>query len=395
MLKTVLGIKMLLTQLLLFSFLSLLFMQPSEAANRYAGISTRCLVTTQAEQYMYAGIEIGGGTKTVRIGAQSVQTANNAFIPRIEVKNFPNGEIIYSDINAQQQLNLETNLNLPAGLYTVTVRPATNAIGIGLVYAYEVDDSTATLTAISTRCYVGTIAAYAMIAGIELRGGSQCTGIFAQTVSDVVNNAFLPTLNLQTFPDGQYFTQVTPIYTHSNPERKTQLQQTQSLSVGTYTATVLPSSSAGIGIVTMNQANTCSPQCEVTSVYDGDTMTVQCPSGSTRIRLYCIDAPEMEQSPWGELARDALRNLAPLGSNISYNQVDIDQYGRIVAEVFNHTGINLNQTQVQTGQTAVYDYFCDKAEYDTLQATAKNQAIGIWSQPGLHQTPWEWRRLNK
>lgn len=383
------------TSIRLFIIFTLLFAQSAWAANRYAGISTRCLVTTQAEQYMYAGIEINDGTKTVRIGAQSVtQIANNGLIPRMEVKTFPNGELIYSDVNAQQQTSLETILNLPAGLYTVTVSPATNTSGIGLVYAYETDDSPATFTSISTRCYVGTAAENAMIAGIELKGDNQCTAMFAQSITEITNNAFLPTLNVQTFPDGQSFTQVTPIYTHSNPQNKFQLRQIQLLAQGTYTATVAPNLTAGIGIVAMNQANTCSAQCEVTSVYDGDTVTVQCPDGTTKIRLYCIDTPEMQQTPWGESARDYLRSLIPLGSYISYNQIDIDQYGRVVAEVFSADGNNLNQAQVRAGQAAVYSYYCEKPEYDTLQATAQSQGIGIWSQPGLHQTPWEWRSSN-
>jgi endonuclease YncB( thermonuclease family) len=389
---------MLIARFLLFSFLTLLTMQATWAANRYAGISTRCLVTTQAEQYMYAGIEVSGGAKTVRIGAQSVtQIANNNFIPRMEIKTFPNGEVIYSDFNAQQKLNLETILTLSTGLYTVTVSPATNNSGIGLVYAYETNDSTATLASISTRCYVDAPAEHAMTAGIELKGGSQCTAIFAQTVSAIANNAFLPTLNLQTFPDGKYFTQVTPIYTHTNPHKSLQLQQTQILAEGLYTATVATNSSPGIGIVAMNQANTCSeltPQCKVVSVQDGDSLTVQCSNETTRVRMYCIDAPEFEQIPYGNLARDYLRNLIPIGSYVSLNQIDIDQYGRVVAEVFTDKGENLNQIQVQAGKAAVYSYYCNKPEYDAIEATAKNQNIGIWSQPGLHQQPWEWRRLN-
>jgi endonuclease YncB( thermonuclease family) len=137
-----------------------------------------------------------------------------------------------------------------------------------------------------------------------------------------------------------------------------------------------------------------SDACEVVKVYDGDTVTLECPGQTekTRIRMYCIDTPEMQQKPWGQQSRDYLRDLIPLGSMVTYSEVERDRYGRVVAEIFTSDGTNLNQQQVVSGMAAVYAAYCKKPEYASLQAKAQRDKLGIWSQPGLQQAPWDWRK---
>ncbi|MCK5718636.1 MAG: thermonuclease family protein [Thiomargarita sp.] len=135
-----------------------------------------------------------------------------------------------------------------------------------------------------------------------------------------------------------------------------------------------------------------SSECKVLKVYDGDTITVQCPNEpkKTRIRFHCIDTPEMRQEPWGEQARDYLRSIT--GDVIHLVKIDKDRYGRIVGEVYNSDNINLNLAQVEAGQAAVYNRYCEKDEYIEAEERAKQAELGIWSTPGLHQTPWKWRQ---
>jgi len=137
--------------------------------------------------------------------------------------------------------------------------------------------------------------------------------------------------------------------------------------------------------------------CEVIKVYDGDTVTLQCPEqvDKVRIRLYCIDAPEIKQTPWGELSRDHLRNMIPLGTSVTYEQIDRDQYGRIVGEIYTLDGNNINQIQVKQGMAAVYMTYCNKPAYASFQARAQRDKAGIWSESGAQQTPWDWRKANK
>jgi hypothetical protein len=48
----------------------------------------------------------------------------------------------------------------------------------------------------------------------------------------------------------------------------------------------------------------------VNSIHDRDTLRVTCAGEALKIRLYCIDPPEMAQHPWGQESRDHLRRVA-------------------------------------------------------------------------------------
>jgi endonuclease YncB( thermonuclease family) len=135
-------------------------------------------------------------------------------------------------------------------------------------------------------------------------------------------------------------------------------------------------------------------ECEVIKIYDGDTMTLQCPNSSepTKVRMYCIDTPEMKQSPWGIQARDHLRSIT--GKTVRLVAIDKDRYGRVVGEVFDGD-VNLNLAQVKAGKAAVYHTYCDKPEYNQAERESKQARLGIWAEAGMQQTPWDWRRAQR
>lgn len=134
--------------------------------------------------------------------------------------------------------------------------------------------------------------------------------------------------------------------------------------------------------------------CKVLSVHDGDTMTVRCGQRSDsprkiKVRLYCIDTPEMGQKPWGRRARDYLRAITP--ERVTVLARDRDRYGRLVGEVWGD-GMNLNLEMVRAGKAAVYRRYCGHAAYPQAERVVQSERVGIWGQPGLHQQPWSWRR---
>ena len=139
-----------------------------------------------------------------------------------------------------------------------------------------------------------------------------------------------------------------------------------------------------------NNFPTTHAECEVLNIYDGDTMTLQCPGETekTKVRLYCIDTPEMKQEPWGTQARDYLRSITE--NTVKLVSLDVDRYGRIVGEVYNDN-VSLNLAQVKARQAAVYDAFCEDSEYKEAEKEARDAKFGIWSEQGLQQTPWKWR----
>ena len=133
----------------------------------------------------------------------------------------------------------------------------------------------------------------------------------------------------------------------------------------------------------------------VASVGDGDTIRVSEGSRRITVRLACIDAPESSQRPWGARSTALLRQLTPVGSEVSLRVQTTDRYGRTVAELLNYHG-NVNQLMVAAGQAFAYRRYlrqCDAQRYLQLEAEAKRQGIGVWSVgPSGITRPWDYRR---
>lgn len=147
-----------------------------------------------------------------------------------------------------------------------------------------------------------------------------------------------------------------------------------------------------IGLLFSTIINATQINCEVDSVHDSDTLKAKCPGepGLTRIRFYCIDAPEKSQEFW-DLGMSDLKLLKTI--SVDVKQTDI--YGRKVGEIFAENGINVNKYLIETGAAAVYPEYCTDQSYYDLQKIAKEHNIGIWNKPGMHQTPWLYRKQKR
>ncbi len=132
----------------------------------------------------------------------------------------------------------------------------------------------------------------------------------------------------------------------------------------------------------------------VTSVYDGDTITLLTDAGTKKIRLAGIDAPEIKQ-PYGPDSRDALRQDV-LKQLVTVDTTKQDKYGRSVGKVL-IDGEDINLKQVTRGLAWVYtDYIKelsaeDRELYKAAEKTANDDHIGLWldDQP---VAPWKYRR---
>ena len=133
----------------------------------------------------------------------------------------------------------------------------------------------------------------------------------------------------------------------------------------------------------------------VVSVGDGDTIRVIEGGRRLTIRLACIDAPESSQQPWGTKSLAFLKQLTPVGSEVSLRVQTADCYGRTVAELLNSRG-NVNTQMVRAGQAFAYRKYlhqCDAEKYLQLEGEAKLQGIGVWSVgPSGMTRPWVYRR---
>jgi endonuclease YncB( thermonuclease family) len=129
-------------------------------------------------------------------------------------------------------------------------------------------------------------------------------------------------------------------------------------------------------------------QGQVTSVADGDTLTLVSPTGEHRIRLGGIDAPELDQAH-GQQARAALALLC-LGRTAQVSIQDQDRYGRTVGTV--RCGDASATTElVRQGHAWVYTRYNHDPELPALQAQARSTRQGLWAQ-ARPTPPWEWRQ---
>jgi micrococcal nuclease len=134
---------------------------------------------------------------------------------------------------------------------------------------------------------------------------------------------------------------------------------------------------------------------QVLSVGDGDTLRVKQGGKTITVRLGCIDAPESTQTPWGQQSANRLKQLLPAGQAVQVREIDRDQYGRTVAELFlGNQSVNL--MMVKEGQAVVYTQYLNgcsetKDQYLAAEAQAKGQKLGYWNQANPVM-PWDYRK---
>ncbi|MBT6414732.1 MAG: thermonuclease family protein [Candidatus Puniceispirillum sp.] len=133
----------------------------------------------------------------------------------------------------------------------------------------------------------------------------------------------------------------------------------------------------------------------VTRISDGDSLR----SGSLRIRLFGIDAPEIKQIchnasslkwPCGVNARDRLRELVKTAAHLECRLRDTDRYGRLVMQCFANQK-DISRTLVEEGMAVAYERYAK--EYIAVQAQARDAGRGMWA--GTFDMPEDWRKANK
>lgn len=132
----------------------------------------------------------------------------------------------------------------------------------------------------------------------------------------------------------------------------------------------------------------------VTSVHDGDTITLKAEADTKKIRLTGIDAPELKQ-PFGPESRDALRQSV-LNQTVTVNTMKHDRYGRAVDTVL-LSGEDINLKQVSVGIAWVYTVYIkelsqeDQVLYPAAEKAANDDRLRLWrdEQPVV---PWKYRK---
>jgi len=88
----------------------------------------------------------------------------------------------------------------------------------------------------------------------------------------------------------------------------------------------------------------------IQSCYDGDTCTT---SSGEKIRLACIDTPEIGSGPAAISAKNKITDLV-VGKTVKIQRYEKDKYGRSVAEIFTPGGQSSSKILVKGGFANVY-----------------------------------------
>lgn len=129
--------------------------------------------------------------------------------------------------------------------------------------------------------------------------------------------------------------------------------------------------------------------CTVAYVIDGDTLECE---DAWRIRLIGIDAPELDQAPFGAAARAALERLAPRGAQlrVTTDVERIDRFGRTLAYLYSSDGTFINEAMARNGFAVDLTIRPNVAHSDAIRravAAARAAGAGLWTKGGFDCTP--------
>lgn len=127
---------------------------------------------------------------------------------------------------------------------------------------------------------------------------------------------------------------------------------------------------------------------KVVSVKDGDTIEILHGGRLEKVRLECIDAPEIGQ-PFGKQAKYTLGALV-FGQEIRVRVLGQDRYGRTLGEVFLPDGSSVNRQMVARGMAWNYEKYCTDPVYARLESEARKAGLGLWRERNP-EPPWEFR----
>ena len=131
--------------------------------------------------------------------------------------------------------------------------------------------------------------------------------------------------------------------------------------------------------------------CVVAKLADGDSLT--CADGR-KVRLLLMDTPEMQQKPWGLMAKRQMEVLAPRGTplRLEFDKTRTDRYGRTLAYAW-VGNVMLNERMVANGWAVVLAY-ADVRYLERMQRAerlAQAGKKGFWQEWAFRCRPVDFR----
>lgn len=159
---------------------------------------------------------------------------------------------------------------------------------------------------------------------------------------------------------------------------------------------VAPQDSIEVHITSVTSHTFKNETCKgvVKSVSDGDTYNILLEGETTprRVRMAAIDAPEKGQDFYRK-SRHYLDSLI-WKQEVTLLVTQMDSYGRLLAYTYLSDGREMSHEMVRMGYAWHYQHYDQQAEFDSLEAIARNAKIGLWSS-GYPVEPWVEKALRK
>jgi endonuclease YncB( thermonuclease family) len=123
--------------------------------------------------------------------------------------------------------------------------------------------------------------------------------------------------------------------------------------------------------------------CVIAAVSDGDS--IRC-AEQGRVRLLLLDAPEMDQVPFGTRSRDALRRRLTRGDTVwlEFDVQRADRYNRTLAHVWTSAseGTHVNLAHARDGWAVAVVFPPNVRHIEAIRAAvaqAREQRRGLWA----------------
>ena len=134
-------------------------------------------------------------------------------------------------------------------------------------------------------------------------------------------------------------------------------------------------------------------------IVDGDSIEGIYRGTRERVRLYGIDAPEIDQAGGSDSA-EYLSKLVQESEPLMMEVIDVDQYNRLVGILFanrSHRRNSLNVRMVRDGQAYAYTRFGgSELGVRVAERDAREGRRGIWQQdPEGGERPWDFRKYQR
>ena len=139
-------------------------------------------------------------------------------------------------------------------------------------------------------------------------------------------------------------------------------------------------------------------EVQVIKVHDGDTVTLMLNGRMRKTRLIGIDAPEMNQRPWGRRAKEHLIDILNYTDWMVTMETDVvttDKYGRSLVYLWTKNTELINERMVMDGYAVMFTIKPNSTYADRFKRAeqyARGEKKGIWGPDGLKEKPIEYKK---